>query len=219
MRPDAPAPKRCYQAVLFDMDGVLADTREWVVSAFLHTAQEHELTLAPDALRALFGQPLDVCYELLAPEGDPAHLTQTHKSFQERHPHLVGVFDEVHTVLGRLRAAGLKLAIVTGRYHASADPLLDRHALRPFFDAIVCSDDTPRHKPDPQPVQRALELLGIAATDALMVGDADADILAGQRAGCDTAGCLYGFVGPSLAGLEPTYLLHSPLDLLPVLGL
>ena len=208
-----------YRAVLFDMDGVLADTREWVVSAFAHTAQAHDLTFADGALRALFGQPLEVCYDLLAPGDGSARLSDTHRAFQRRHPHLVTAFDEIHAVLGRMQDAGIKMAIVTGRTHPSADPTLDRLALRPFFSAVVCADDTPHHKPHPEPVRYALGLLGVEPQAALMVGDADSDILSGQRAGCDTAGALYGFVGSALAATEPTYLLHRPQDLLTVLGL
>ncbi len=208
-----------YKAVLFDMDGVLADTREWVVSAFEHTSRHHDLPITREALQPLFGQPLEVCYQRLAPSHDHEALSETHRAFQSHHPHLVTAFDEVHSVLKAVQSAGIALAIVTGRTHSSADPTLDRLALRAFFSAMVCADDTGRHKPDPEPVERALALLGVGASDALMVGDADADILSGQRAGCDTAGALYGFVGAALAATEPTHLLRSPLDLLPILGL
>lgn len=208
-----------YKAVLFDMDGVLADSREWVVSAFKHTAGHHALSISGAALQSVFGQPLEVCYACLAPGKDTALLTETHQAFQRQHPHLVTAFDDIHAVLEAMRSAGIALAIVTGRSHASADPTLDRLALRPFFSEVICTDDTLRHKPDPQPVLTALERLGVTPQNALMVGDADSDILSGQRAGCDTAGALYGFVGPALAATEPTYLLHTPQDLLPILGL
>lgn len=211
--------RRPYRAVLFDMDGVLADTREWVVSAFEHTGRCHELSITREALQPLFGQPLEVCYQRLAPSHDGSMLTETHRAFQQAHPHLVRAFDDVHAVLETIQSAGTALAIVTGRIHSSADPALDRLALRPFFSAVVCADDTPQHKPDPLPVRHALARLGVDPSDALMVGDADSDVLSGQRAGCDTAGALYGFVGPALAATEPTYLLQSPKDLLPILGL
>jgi pyrophosphatase PpaX len=201
------------------MDGVLADTREWVVSAFEHTARHHDLAITREALQPLFGQPLEVCYQLLAPNDDALTLTDTHRAFQILHPHLVTAFEDIHQVLEAIQNAGYPMAIVTGRSHSTADATLDRLALRPFFQAVVCVDDTERHKPDPQPVRHALSLLGVSPEEALMVGDADADILAGQRAGCDTAGALYGFVGPTLAAMEPTYLLQSPQDLLPILGL
>lgn len=208
-----------YRAVVFDMDGVLADTREWVVSAFHHTARTHGFSVTDEALHALFGQPLETCYGCLVPHADPGPLTGTHRAFQAANPHLVRGFDEVLAVLTALRDAGLRLGIVTGRHHTSAQATLDRLGLTPFFPVLVGADDAPRHKPDPLPLQVALGRLGVAPERALMVGDAAADILCGQRAGCDTAGALYGFTGPSLASAEPTYLLHAPSDLLAVVGL
>jgi pyrophosphatase PpaX len=210
---------RHYQAVLFDMDGVLADTREWVVSAFTHTARTHSLDFSYDALHPLFGQPLEVCYDCLAPGGRSALLADTHRAFQQHHPHLVTAFDQIHDVLRRLQFARITMAIVTGRTHHSADLALERLALHSFFSAVVCADDTQMHKPHPQPVLRALSLLSVTSAETLVVGDAASDILSGQRAGCDTAGALYGFVGPALAATEPTYLLQTPRDLLPILGL
>lgn len=201
------------------MDGVLADTREWVVSAFQHTAQHHEFSISSEYLGTLFGQPLEVCYERLVPGCDCHLLMATHRAFQSQHPHLVTVFDAISPTLAALQSAGVKMGIVTGRTHLSADATLDRLALRQYFSAIVCADDTVRHKPDPDPVLQALTLLDVRPENALMVGDAESDILSGQRAGCDTAGALYGFVGPALAALSPTFLLDSPRDLLPLLGL
>ena len=205
-----------YEAVLFDMDGVLADTREWVFSAFEHTASTHPYILEHRALDTLIGQPLEACYvQLVSAEHAPG-LTAQHRIFQRDYMHLIAEFDGIAQTLHTLREEGIKLAIVTGRTRSSALETLDRLALRSYFDAIVTADDTQSHKPDPEPALSALRLLNVPADRALMVGDAVADILCGQRAGCETAAALYGFVGPSLASLGPTYLLETPQDILTV---
>ena len=209
--------KRFYEAILFDLDGVLADTQHWVISAYQYTAEMHKLTLAVADLAALFGQPLHACYQNLWDNADVDLLVGTHRSYQKQNMHLVTIFDGVHTLLATLRSAGLPLAIVTGRTQASAQDTLDRLRLTDYFDAVITADNTDRHKPHPEPVLCALAKIKMQPELALMVGDAQSDILAGQRAGCDTAGALYGFSGVELQSFQPTYVLNQPLDLLTVL--
>jgi pyrophosphatase PpaX len=203
-----------YEAILFDLDGVLADTREWVVTAFEHTASLHGLTISDSTLTKLFGQPLRTCYDSLGGAQNVELCAEAHRSYQWENMHLVTVFDGVYVLLDEIRSRGIRCAIVTGRTMASGKDTLDRLHLTHYFDSIVTADRTLIHKPHAEPINLALMELGITADRALMVGDAEADILAGKSAGCDTAAALYGFVGDGLKTLNPTYLLDRPLDLL-----
>jgi pyrophosphatase PpaX len=205
--------------ILFDLDGVLADTHRWIVSAYEHTASAHGLQIDREHLTTLFGQPLNACYVSLSNGADGAPFAATHRSFQRENLHLVTLFPGVINLLDTLKRLDYTLAIVTGRNAPSAEDTLDRLALRPYFSAIVTADDTPEHKPNPAPALRALELIGKDAKTAMMVGDAPADILCGRAAGCVTVGVTYGFVGEDIVRSEPDYVMREPGDLLGVLGI
>ena len=84
--------------------------------------------------------------------------------------------------LGELQALAAKrpLAVVTGRPRADAERFLAEHGIADCFRAVVTLEDGPL-KPDPAPVRRALERLGVAT--AWMVGDTPDDLRAARSAG------------------------------------
>ncbi len=85
------------------------------------------------------------------------------------------------------------LGIVTSRNQRSVDAFLAEFNLAAFFRTTITAFSTPRIKPHPAPVLAAAEALGVPAAACLMVGDTRLDILAGRRAGAQTAGVLCGF--------------------------
>ena len=83
------------------------------------------------------------------------------------------------------------------------------------MDVIVGADDVLNPKPHPEPVEKALELMGASREDAVYVGDSVHDMESGRAAGVRTAAVLWGPFGR--AELEPTrpdYWLERPADLL-----
>jgi pyrophosphatase PpaX len=213
---DVAGRKRRYDAILFDLDGVLADTREWVVSAFYEIAERHSLEISDEILNHVFGRSIEECYELIGAGHDQEFLVEAHRAFQREHMDLIKPFPGTQDVLESLTSAGLKMGIVTGRRHMSALDTLERLGLSTYFSVLVGGDDTERQKPNPDPALRVLSLLGASPASALMVGDARSDMLCGKAAGCDTCAALYGFVGPHLLNENPTYSIGNITELLPI---
>ena len=90
--------------------------------------------------------------------------------------------------------------------------------LEPFFGAVVAADDVERPKPHPQPVLRALELLGSDAASAVFIGDSTHDMESGRAAGVRTGAALWGpFSREALAVHGPTWWFERPGDLVDVL--
>jgi phosphoglycolate phosphatase-like HAD superfamily hydrolase len=106
-------------------------------------------------------------------------------AFHHDNRHLIRPFDGVGVVLERLRAGGAKLAIWTGRDRASGELLLRDHKLAKHFSTVVYGDALPTHKPDPEGLREILRRLDVPAQEALMVGDADVDVLGAAACGVD----------------------------------
>ena len=95
-------------------------------------------------------------------------------------------------LLADLRDAGVRVAVVTNKPDDSARALVD--ALGLDVDAVVgARPDLPR-KPDPAPLRRAADELGVGLRRCVYVGDLDVDLECARRAGCAFVGVDFGFV-------------------------
>ncbi len=180
------------QALLFDLDGVIADVEESYRRCILETAAGFgvEVTreevgtevLAGDAnndwvltQRIMAGRGVDVSLDDVTEAYQKVYLgTSDVPGLRESERLLVE-----REVLSRL-ADRLPLAIVTGRPREEAEWFLAKEGLTELFRAVVCMEDGPL-KPDPAPVRAAASLLGVER--AWMVGDTPDDIRAAARAG------------------------------------
>ncbi|MDX2473508.1 MAG: aminotransferase class I/II-fold pyridoxal phosphate-dependent enzyme [Candidatus Krumholzibacteria bacterium] len=174
------------EALLFDMDGVLADVSGSYRQAILETVRSYgqEVTLADIAeAKRLPGSNNDweLTRSLLAARKIRVDLAAVTERFQEFYNKLSHTEKLLPTpALLRRLAAYVPLAIVTGRPRLEAEEFLARTGSREFFTTMVCLEDGPE-KPDPAPVRLALERLGVER--AWMFGDTVNDILAARRAG------------------------------------
>jgi len=203
--------------VLLDVDGTLLDTRAFIFAAFEHALGAHGVPLPErDWLTAQIGKSLDEIYASLA-EAAVEALVETHRTFQAENLHLSVAFEGAAGVLKALRDAGMRLGAVTSRSRRTSVLTLEQSGLLPFFDAVVSAEDTERLKPDPEPLRKALEMLGRGPESAAMVGDTPADVEAGKALGMFTVGATYGFFGPGIAESAPDALIADLRELLAAL--
>lgn len=207
------------KAILFDIDGTLLDTREFIYQAFEHSFREfHFESPSREELAGVIGQPLEKCYTIFYPKSDVPALAEAHRVFQMENLHLVVPFPNTLKTLESLRKAGFVMAAVTTRSNRTGLSSLQQAHIAEFFPVIVAGDDVKKHKPDPEPVFLALERLGIPPKDAVMVGDTSFDVQAGKRAGVSTVGVTYGFLGPQIIEEKPDFLANDISDLVSILG-
>jgi phosphoglycolate phosphatase len=95
--------------------------------------------------------------------------------------------------LDAMRAMGLRLACVTNKPQAFADPLLERCGLRGDFELVLGGDALPRRKPDPMPMRYAAECLGAPVHEVVAIGDSLNDALAARAAGMPVLAVPYGY--------------------------
>jgi pyrophosphatase PpaX len=147
-------------------------------------------------------------------------LVHKYRTFNiDRHDALVTEFPGVHEVLGKLRAAGIKLGIVTSKVRITSEMGLRLCGLYDYFDSIVTVQDVKWPKPDPEGIRKALKELGSDVEGSLMVGDSHYDIEAAQNAGIPSAAVAWSLKGiPYLERYNPTYIIHDIRELLSITG-
>ena len=94
--------------------------------------------------------------------------------------------------LSALKEQGLTLAIASSRSHASLVELTHDLGISDVISYLIGADDVEKAKPNPEPVLNVLAALGYKASETLVVGDMDVDILMGVNAGAKTCGVTYG---------------------------
>jgi len=207
-----------FRAALFDVDGTLLDSTEFVVGAFQHALETHGgPRLSRVEIAALLGPALADCYRRVAPNLDPALLCATHRAWQRDRVRSVLPYPHTIETLRQLKAAGIHMAAVTARSKISSLGTIANAGLGEFMEFTISAEDVARTKPDPEALRLALQRLGLPASVAVMVGDTRADIEAGKAAGTTTIGVTYGFHGAALAASQPDHLIGDIRELVPLL--
>jgi HAD superfamily hydrolase (TIGR01509 family) len=212
-------------AVLFDFNGVLVDDEDVHLEAFRRTLAVAGVTIEAHVYRRFLGyDDRNTITALLAHYDrrdafDDDGLGRAVADKQALYAQLAGAHPRLgfgaRALLGALRAAGARLAIVSGARRAEIDAVLDAAGLRDTFDVVIAAEDVTRGKPDPEgyrTAQARLEALAGGPLDAVAIEDAPAGLRAARGAGVRCVGlattCPAAELGgadeivPSLAALD-----------------
>jgi len=170
------------RAVIFDLDGTLADTVPVCFAAFRITLKEFTRRDFSDSeIEALFGpDEAGVFQRLLGDHWKPALLRYLNE-YEIAHELCGAPFDGVVGLLDWLRKEGMKVAIVTGKGKQSAAISLRRVGLTSHFDMVEAGSHTGPVKP--AAIKHILERWGLSPAQAVYVGDAPYDVRAAREAG------------------------------------
>lgn len=132
-------------------------------------------------------------------------LLKTYRQFNNRnHDQLVELFDGVEGTLKALKQKGYTLGIVTSKIKNTCIRGLDLFDLKDYFNVIVGMEDTKKHKPNPQPILKALDKLNVKGKENIFyVGDSPFDINAARRAGVIPIGVNWSVRLLELKELQP----------------
>jgi len=211
---------RDYKYYLFDADGTLIDTTELICRCFENTARmTGNAAISKDEVLGHIGLTLRdqmaVHFKKKLDDAEFERYRSIHMDYQMSvYKEYLKLFFDVKETLEILKSRGKKLAIVTSRFRNSLDIYLQDTGIFQYFDTLVSPEATIHHKPHPEPVLKALELLGGDASDALYVGDATFDIEAGFNAGVDTAFVNWSINSVSTLKAAPTWTIDSMKELL-----
>lgn len=190
-----------FEAVLFDLDGTLADTApDLGGTANFLLQEEGRPQQSIEILRPWVSQ--GVRGLLRAGFGiDKSHADYERLShrfleiYASRLCDKTRLFDGIPELLSALESMGLAWGIVTNKRMRFTDPLVELLALSHRTPCVVSGDTTAEAKPSPLPVLHACRLLQSAPERTLYVGDDRRDIEAGRAAGCMTVAVSYGYLG------------------------
>ena len=174
------------KAVVFDFDGTLVNSLPLVLASIAHAIEPYGGRPTMDIFAKLGGPPERFLPLLVNdPRAVPDALARM-EAYHRANNHLLELFAGAGAMLDALSGIGVQAAIWTGRDRVSTEVLLKSLGLDGRFAAVMCGDDLPTHKPDPEGLREITRRLGVQPVETLFVGDADVDVLGGFACGVDT---------------------------------
>jgi len=179
------------KAVIFDMDGVLIDAKEWHYEAlnralglFGYHINRYEHLVTFDGLPTRHKLAM-----LTKDRGLPAGLHEVINGLKQKytmeivHRECKPLFQHEYA-LSRLKSRGYKLAVASNSVRNSVEIMMHKSGLDRFLDAMVSNEDVRHAKPDPEIYLMAMELLGVKPEECLVVEDNENGIQSARAAGC-----------------------------------
>jgi len=214
---------RSIRLLVFDLDGTLIDSRLDLIHSINATLRHFERPELPGDLIATYvgdGAPALVRRALGDLGNEPL--------FREALEYFLGyyrihkldhttVYSGIPEALTRLTSPGdgvqRKMAVLSNKPVNPSRDIVQALGLGAFFVRIYGGNSFTTKKPDPLGVQTILEETGVAAAEAIMIGDSSIDVLTGRNAGLWTCGVAYGFAPHTLEESPPDVLVETPREL------
>lgn len=176
------------KAVIWDMDGVIADTAPYHFKAWREAFKAKGKNFTEDDFRKTFGQRNDNIIRMILGEGVTleeidAIAVEKEKGFRRYIGRNVKPFPGVLELMKSLSEAGFKLALATSTPRENVRLIITGLGIDKYFKAIVADEDVTRGKPDPQVFLIAAERLGVKPGSCVVIEDAVAGVTAAKRAG------------------------------------
>lgn len=202
-----------YHLVLFDFDGTLADTLPFSLRVFNELAEKHGFLPIEDVEGARRLSMVQFLTEYKIPLRKVPKITrQFIKKHREHMPH-AAVFPGMDEAL-RQMAERSRLAVVSSNSRRNVTTCLKANGVDYLFDRIVGHK---RLLGKSRSIKKVIRKLKLTPADCLYVGDEQRDIEAAREVGCDVAAVTWGIHPAEMLELQsPTYLVHTPTELLGV---
>ena len=199
MSRSSPAVNGDYEAVLFDLDGTLADTAPDMVAALQSLQQDKGYAPVDYAIgRSNVSNGVAGLLRVGFPDLDETARAELMCEFIDRYKADLcsrsSLFEGIDMLLAALDTAGLAWGVVTNKPAHLTHPLLAALGVASRCACIVSGDTLKTRKPDPTPMLHACELAAISPQRTVYVGDAARDIEAGRAVGMMTVAAAYGYI-------------------------
>jgi len=208
-----------YDAIHFDMDGVIADTEALHVAAEKQTCRDYGFDVDLSKWDGFKGRTAtDIFTHLIKTYGNPSvHRPEdmiNHKtgafieSLRGEVAPIDGVLDFIHWA----RDNHERMSLVTSSNRRIQEFITGALGITDLFDVIITGDDITRGKPDPQPYLLALDRLNVPASSSVVIEDSKSGIRSALEAGCDVLAIATSYPPEELLAAGSTYVATTYLD-------
>ncbi len=200
---------------LFDLDGTILNSgKDIAIAANYALTKLGKKPLPEEEIIKHVGYGGHKLIEGILDSNDEELIEEGVKLFREYYFSNLTTYSEpypyVVEILKKLKKQGRSLGVVSNKYEDLSVQILKELDMLDFFDVVVGGDTTPEKKPHPLPIIYALEKMPINSKKAVIVGDSEADILAGKQAGIKTCLVTYGFGKTEVAKkFNPDFIIDS----------
>ena len=201
-----------YSCIVFDIDGTILDTEIAVLSSLQKLLfEELNKNFSFGELKFALGIPGEVTLNKLG----IANIFESNEKWNKylkEYFHHVKIFDGIKDTLDKLSKMGILIGIVTSETKEEFINDFVPFGLSHYFNVVVCADDTEKHKPNPEPILKFIELSGSDKSKTIYIGDTKYDMDCAFAAGVDFALALWG--SKSSNGINATYIFENPKQIL-----
>lgn len=197
------------EAVLFDLDGTLVDSLPLIFRTYRQVFDEMGIPWNENSIEKMIGLPLKDIGKYFTGK-EVSRFEELYQYYYHRdHDHFTRLYPGTLAMLSNLEKRKIKLGIVTSKGKPGTTRTTAFTGLDRFMDVIISAHDVLKHKPDPEPLLNAVELLGVHVSRAIYIGDSRFDILTGRNAGARTLGVTWGLASrEELESLQPDGMLE-----------
>ncbi len=182
----------CFKVILFDLDGTIANSMPLLKKTFQNVFGDMGIPWDETHMTNLSTLPVKESAKIYAEKRVKEFLTSFMKHYLSEHNKLMEMFPGTRELLELLKSHSFRLGIVTSKTRAGAMACLDFLEITTLMDVIITVDDAANHKPHPDPLIKALELLSASKEETLFIGDSPPDLVAAKSAGIPVAYVTWG---------------------------
>ncbi|MCY0868457.1 MAG: HAD family hydrolase [Desulfurococcus sp.] len=172
--------------VLFDLDGTLVDSEDFIVWSFTEAGRLTGIQVDPELVREMIGYPLESLVRVIlggVSEEKLREFTEVRRRLvSENWFKRVRVYPDVPPVLEYLSSNGFTLGVASSSVRERLELFLEYFGLTRFFKTISGVEPGVRGKPEPDVLLRALKATGVDSSEAVYIGDRIVDCIAAKRA-------------------------------------
>lgn len=203
-----------YKNVVFDVDGTLINSEQMILKSLQKALLEEGIKKTTNDLKFVLGIPGKIALSRLLIKNSVV-IGEKWNEYMLDFSNETTIFSGIIEVLDTLQSNGIKLGIITSKTKKEYEDDFMKFNLHKYFDLVICADDTKKHKPDGEPMEKYLKIMNIKKEDTIYIGDSVYDMQCAKNAEVDFALALWGAYEADK--IDSIYKLENPKDILNIL--